>query len=163
MVIALALMPVNAVYLVLAEIMWLTTAPTALSLFYNVMFALFWLVLVNLAVTKIKPAWALRPGEFFVIYTHALHRERGLQHRHDRYPRADPRLPAPFPAHRAAIRPHHATRARMACRERSDGHDGLIRGGKSPCSRPAILVPWLRAVVPLVLFHHRVDHGDGRG
>jgi len=68
-IIGLALMPANSVYLVLSEIYWLTTAPTALSLFYNVVFILFWLVLGNLVLKRFKPAWALQPGEFFVIYT----------------------------------------------------------------------------------------------
>lgn len=69
MAIALLFMPMNAVYLVLTEVLWLTSAPTAVSLFCNVVFVLFFLVLLNLAVKKIKPDWALQPGEFFVIYT----------------------------------------------------------------------------------------------
>ena len=68
-VIGLALIPANCVYLVLAEILWLTTAPTALSLFYNVVFILFWMVVINLGLKKARPEWALQPGEFFVIYT----------------------------------------------------------------------------------------------
>jgi hypothetical protein len=68
-VIALVLMPFNAVYLVLSEVLWLTTAPTALSLFYNVVFILFLLVVANLALEKLRPRWALQPAEFFVIYT----------------------------------------------------------------------------------------------
>lgn len=68
-VLGLVLIPINGVYLIASEILWLTSAPTALSLFYNVVFVLFWLVLANIALKRFKPAWALQPGELFVVYT----------------------------------------------------------------------------------------------
>ena len=68
-VLGLLLLPVNGVYLIASEILWLTAAPTALSLFYNVVFVLFWLVLINLALKRFRPAWALQPGELLVVYT----------------------------------------------------------------------------------------------
>lgn len=69
MVIAVLLMPVNAVLLVLIEVLWANSAPTALSLFYNVVFVLFWLVIANAGVRRVRPSWALQPGELFTIYT----------------------------------------------------------------------------------------------
>jgi hypothetical protein len=68
-VIAVALTPLNAIYLVTAEVLWGTTSPTSLSLFYNVVFILFWLVAANLLLKRYKPTWALSPSELFVIYT----------------------------------------------------------------------------------------------
>ena len=68
-VIAVVLMPANAVYLALSEILWLTSAATALSLFYNVVFVLLLLVAGNLIVAKLRPSWALQPGELFTVYT----------------------------------------------------------------------------------------------
>ncbi len=68
-VLGLVLIPINGVYLVASEILWLTSAPTALSLFYNVIFVLFWLVAVNLLLRRFKPSWALGAGELLVVYT----------------------------------------------------------------------------------------------
>ena len=61
-IIALLLMPFNSIYLVASEILWLTTAPTALSLFYNVIFILFLLVLLNGILKRLRPQWVLQPG-----------------------------------------------------------------------------------------------------
>jgi len=51
------------------EIMWYSGQPTTLSLFYNVVFIIFWIVVGNLLLKRFKPAWALAPGEILVIYT----------------------------------------------------------------------------------------------
>jgi len=68
-IIGLVLIPVNCVYLVVAEVLWMSGSPTSLSLFYNVVFVLFWMVLANLVLKRWKPAWALEPSELFVVYT----------------------------------------------------------------------------------------------
>ena len=68
-VIALALMPFNALWLAATQVIWMSGQPTTISLFYNVVFFLFWIILGNLLVARWKPAWALRPPELLVIYT----------------------------------------------------------------------------------------------
>ena len=62
-VIGLLLIPLNCLWIVLAEIMWYSGEPTTISLFYNVIFILTVLILANLVVRRFKPAWALEPGE----------------------------------------------------------------------------------------------------
>lgn len=68
-IIGLLLIPVNSIWVVLAEIMWYSGEPTTISLFYNVIFILFLLILANLAVKRFKPGWALTPPELLVIYS----------------------------------------------------------------------------------------------
>lgn len=68
-VLGLVLTPLNTLWVVLTEIMWLSGQPATISLFYNVIFLLFILVLGNLAVKQWRPQWALRPTEILVIYT----------------------------------------------------------------------------------------------
>lgn len=68
-VIGLLLIPVNSLWIVLAEIMWYSGEPTTISLFYNVVFILTLLILANLVVRRYKPSWALEPGELLVVYT----------------------------------------------------------------------------------------------
>lgn len=68
-VIALVLIPLNALWLALSEIVWYSGEPTTISLFYNVVFILTLLLLSNVAIKRLRPAWALRPRELLVIYT----------------------------------------------------------------------------------------------
>ncbi len=68
-VIGLLLIPLNSLWIVLAEIMWYSGEPTTISLFYNVVFILTLLILANLVVRRYKPTWALEPGELLVVYT----------------------------------------------------------------------------------------------
>ncbi|MBI5094048.1 MAG: hypothetical protein HZB26_16600 [Candidatus Hydrogenedentes bacterium] len=67
--IALALMPFNALWLASTQVIWISGQPTTLSLFYNVVFLLFWIILLNLAVKRWIPGWELSPPELLVIYT----------------------------------------------------------------------------------------------
>jgi len=67
-VIAVILIPLNALWLANTELMWLSGQPTTLSLLFNVIFILTWLVLANLLVARFKPGWALDPGELLVVY-----------------------------------------------------------------------------------------------
>jgi len=68
-VLGLILIPFNALWMASTEMVWLTGTPTTLSLFYHVMFNLFWIVLGNELVKKVRPAWALEPGELLVVYS----------------------------------------------------------------------------------------------
>ncbi len=68
-VIGLLLIPVNSLWVVLAELGWYSGFPTCLSLFFNAVFCVFFLVLANLVVERVRPAWALKPPEILVIYT----------------------------------------------------------------------------------------------
>jgi len=59
-VIGLVLIPLNAMWLASTEVVWISGQPTTLSLFYQVIFILFWLVLANLLLKRIRSAaWAL--------------------------------------------------------------------------------------------------------
>lgn len=63
-----ALIPVTVMWVVQSEITWYSGEPTTISLFYHVVFILFWLVLVNLLVKKYWSDHALNPGELLTIY-----------------------------------------------------------------------------------------------
>ena len=68
-VLGLILIPLNALWVVLTEIMWLSGQPATISLFYNVIFIIFPIILVNLLIRRFRPAWALQPSEILVVYT----------------------------------------------------------------------------------------------
>lgn len=68
-VLGLVLIPLNTMWVIVAEIMWYSGEPTTISLFYNVVFIMTWIVLCNLALERWRPGWALAPGEILVVYT----------------------------------------------------------------------------------------------
>ena len=68
-VLGLVLIPLNALWVVLTEIMWLSGQPATISLFYNVIFIIFPIILVNLLVRRFRSSWALQPSEILVVYT----------------------------------------------------------------------------------------------
>ena len=68
-VIGLMLIPLNAMWLALSEIVWYSGEPTSISLFYNVIFLVFLLTLGNLVLGRLRPRWALTPQELLVVYT----------------------------------------------------------------------------------------------
>ncbi|MBN2308946.1 MAG: hypothetical protein JXR94_08255, partial [Candidatus Hydrogenedentes bacterium] len=68
-VIGLVLIPANALWLMLSEIMWYSGEPTTISLFYNVVFIIALIVLANFVAKRYKPAWALSGPEILVVYT----------------------------------------------------------------------------------------------
>jgi Family of unknown function (DUF6785)/Domain of unknown function (DUF6784) len=68
-VIGLLLIPINCMWVVLSEIMWYSGQPTTISLFCHVVFTLTLIILVNLGLKRLRPAWALKPPEMLVIYT----------------------------------------------------------------------------------------------
>ncbi|MBN2307436.1 MAG: hypothetical protein JXR94_00605 [Candidatus Hydrogenedentes bacterium] len=49
--------------------MWYSGQPTTVSVFSHVIFILSLIVLINLALRKLRPAWELQPGEILVVYT----------------------------------------------------------------------------------------------
>ncbi|HNR35109.1 MAG TPA: hypothetical protein PKO36_08010, partial [Candidatus Hydrogenedentes bacterium] len=67
--IGLILIPLNALWVVLAELGWYSGFPTCLSLFFNAVFCIFVIAIVNMAVERFNPAWALKGSEILVIYT----------------------------------------------------------------------------------------------
>jgi hypothetical protein len=56
-------------WIVQSAMRWYSGFPTCNSLFYNVVVTLILLVAVNAALRRLKPAWALDPREFLVVYT----------------------------------------------------------------------------------------------
>lgn len=67
--IALALMPLLALWVVESELIWYTGHPTAISLFYHVTFVIFLIALINLGVERLLPGKGLSMGEILTIYT----------------------------------------------------------------------------------------------
>jgi len=67
-VIGLLLIPLNCMWLALAEVVWYTGEPTTLSLYPNVIFIMCVMVVGNAAVKKVFPRRALTPSELLVVY-----------------------------------------------------------------------------------------------
>ncbi|MBM3214098.1 hypothetical protein FJZ36_04205 [Candidatus Poribacteria bacterium] len=67
-VLGIVLIPVNVYWIIYAEMVWWGLFPTTMSLFFNVVFTLFILTLLNLAVGRFRPKWALTPAELAVVY-----------------------------------------------------------------------------------------------
>ncbi len=65
---SLLLIPVNCYWIMYTEMVWWGLFPTTMSLFFNVVFCLFNVTLINLAVRRFRPTWALTHGELLVIY-----------------------------------------------------------------------------------------------
>ena len=66
--IALVLIPFNCIWVVQVEIVHYSGHPTCLSIFSNAVFCLFLLILLNLLLRRIRPAWALTQGELLTSY-----------------------------------------------------------------------------------------------
>lgn len=62
------LIPPNCYWIMYVEAIWHSGHPTAISLFWNVMFCLLVLVIVNLILKKVAPRWALTQAEFVTLY-----------------------------------------------------------------------------------------------
>ena len=63
------LLPVNAYWVICMELMRYSAHPTTLSLFFNCVFLLVVLTLLNALVARIMPRWALCQGELLLIYS----------------------------------------------------------------------------------------------
>ena len=66
--IAFFLIPINCYWIVYTEMIWWGLLPTTMSLFFNVVFCLFLIILLNLAIKHIQPNWMLTQKELLVIY-----------------------------------------------------------------------------------------------
>ncbi len=66
--IAFFLIPINCYWIVYTEMIWWGLFPTTMSLFFNVVFCLFLIILLNLAIKHIQPNWMLTQKELLVIY-----------------------------------------------------------------------------------------------
>lgn len=66
--IGLLLIPANAYWITKSEVVLNITHATTLSLFFNVIFTIFVLSLLNLSLRKLLPRYALSPGELLTIY-----------------------------------------------------------------------------------------------
>lgn len=66
--IGLLLMPPNVYWCLQVEGIWHSGHPSALSLFWNVIFTILVLLALNLAVRRVAPRLALNQGEFITIY-----------------------------------------------------------------------------------------------
>src|SRR5579859_6186691 len=62
----LILLPINAYWVVQMEVIRYSAHPTTISLFFNTIFILLCLSLVNRGVTRLAPRWALRRGEMLL-------------------------------------------------------------------------------------------------
>ena len=67
-IIALVLIPFNVFWVFQSEVVWNVIQATILSIFYNSVFCLFLLVVVNRLLLRFKPRWVLRPAELLTIY-----------------------------------------------------------------------------------------------
>lgn len=66
--IGLLLIPANAYWITKTEVVWATIHATILSIFFNVIFVLFALSILNFALKKYTPSLALSPEELLTIY-----------------------------------------------------------------------------------------------
>jgi len=67
-IIGLLLIPLNAMWLALAEEIWYSGEVTTLSIYANAVAMLCALVVANALAGRIRPQWALTPSELLVIY-----------------------------------------------------------------------------------------------
>jgi hypothetical protein len=67
--IALLLIPPNVFWVIETECIWHSGHPTTISLFWNVVLNLFFLILINLGIKQVFPKSALSQAEFITIYT----------------------------------------------------------------------------------------------
>ena len=67
--IALLLIPPNVFWVIETECIWHSGHPTTISLFWNVVLNLFFLILINLGIKQVSPKSALSQAEFITIYT----------------------------------------------------------------------------------------------
>ncbi len=67
-VLSLILIPINCYWIMYTEMVWWGLFPTTMSLFFNAVFFVFTITLLNLFVRRINRQWALTHGELLVIY-----------------------------------------------------------------------------------------------
>ncbi|HIE50544.1 MAG TPA: hypothetical protein EYP85_02185 [Armatimonadetes bacterium] len=64
----LLLIPPNSYWVMKVEGVWHSGHPSAMSLFWNVVFTLFILLIINLGLKRFLPRYALTQGEFITVY-----------------------------------------------------------------------------------------------
>lgn len=69
MAVGVALIPLNAYWIITTEVVWYSGHPTVVSLFFNAVFQLFALTAGNMALRRIAPRVALHDGELLAIYS----------------------------------------------------------------------------------------------
>jgi len=67
-IIGLVLIPPNLLAMALAEVGWMSSQPTSLSIFANVVTTIFLICLANLLLQKLLPRFALRRGEMLTVF-----------------------------------------------------------------------------------------------
>lgn len=67
-VLGLLLIPANAYWIAKAEIVWATIHATVLSIFFNVIFSLFFLSVLNIGLKRFFSNFAFTPAELLTIY-----------------------------------------------------------------------------------------------
>src|SRR5579859_1193941 len=65
---AMLIMPLNALWVVEIEVVRYSGHPSTISLFFNVVFILTVLLALNGLVKRFRPRWALQPGELLTVY-----------------------------------------------------------------------------------------------
>ncbi|MCS7065111.1 MAG: hypothetical protein NZL85_02415, partial [Fimbriimonadales bacterium] len=68
LLIGLGLMTLNIFWITTIEVRWYTLDVTSLPIFITPVFTLFVLALINLGVTRWRPAWRLSAVELLIIY-----------------------------------------------------------------------------------------------
>ena len=68
LIIAFLIIPINAYWLIQSEFVRYSGHPTCISLFFNVIFIISVLILLNIPLRKLYPGLALRSGELLTIY-----------------------------------------------------------------------------------------------
>ena len=63
-----ALIPLNIYWLHQLEIVWYTSQPTTIALYFHVIFTLLVIMCANLLVRRVRPAWALQHSELLILY-----------------------------------------------------------------------------------------------
>lgn len=66
--IGIILIPANAYWITKSEVILATTHATTLSLFFNVIFMIFFLSMINMFIKKVIPRYALSSAELLTIY-----------------------------------------------------------------------------------------------
>ena len=67
-VVGIVLIPLNSYWVIMMELVRYSGHPTTISLFFNAVFTLFVVVLVNGVLTRAAPRWALSPAEMLTVY-----------------------------------------------------------------------------------------------
>jgi len=68
LLLGMALMPINAYWVIMMENIRYSAHPTTISLFFNCIFILVVLTGINGLITRVRPRWAFAQGELLLVY-----------------------------------------------------------------------------------------------